>query len=159
MRFLFLNLTLLFIPTLSFALTSSEDVVCYGGMHRDKHVYLRTENSDGHKTLLVFMCDGPCSQPPYSFEASYNINRFERVVQNMCGFKQYRYLEIGAERDETYGPSTDAHVTVDLLDPNLAATLYMRFPGYNKDPKKLEATIYLSRCELVTGGNRPEVAR
>ena len=73
MRFLFLTFVISLVSTFSFALTSSDDVVCSGGMWKDKHVYLHTENSEGHKNLLLLFCDGPCSQPPYYFEKSLHL--------------------------------------------------------------------------------------
>jgi hypothetical protein len=160
MRFLKFNLLLLLVPTLSFALNSSDDVVCSGGMYGDKHVYLRTENAGGQKNLSLFMCDGECSQPPYFFEASYKVNRFENVVSNIGRFQQSHILEISADSDvRDDGSRPFANVSVDLLDANLEAMLVMTPPGARSGDSERAAIIYLTHCELVTGGNRPMPAR
>ena len=164
MRFLFLNLILSLVSTQSFALTSSDDVVCRGGMWGDKHVYLRTENSDGQKNLLLLFCDGPCSQPPYFFEASYKVSLFERMPSSPPlppwappgGMpNERRWLTIHAS-----GQGSDfARVSVDLYNTNLAAVLTMTPPGTRDGDPERATQITLSHCDLIPGGIRPRPVR
>lgn len=153
MRFLKFNLLLLLLPTLSFALSSSDDVVCSGGKWNDKRVYLRTE---GRENLLLFMCDGECSQPPYFFEASYKVTTF-KVESTLNG---HPHLHIRATGQD--GGNSIFHfvkVNVDLWDVDYAASLVMTPPGDKNSLPDGTIQVSFSRCNEITGGNRPEPTR
>lgn len=66
-----LGLAFSLIHTISFAssdISPVDDFICHGGNWNGNDVYVRTENGDAGKNLLLMVCDGHCVQPPYLFE-------------------------------------------------------------------------------------------
>lgn len=108
MRFLTLGIPLLIFCVTSVAMTTfspSDNLECHGdigvrnnGSQAIKRILVRTENSDGDKKILkISISNKEVSDPPYSFERSYDIDQLIPLKPEDCpaGIKNCHFF-IGA---------------------------------------------------------------
>lgn len=157
MKAISIGLALSLIHTIAFAgseIAPEDDIVCHGGALNGNEVYIRTENTNAGKKLLLLICDGHCVQPPYLFEASYDITSFQFLPHNgMINERRYFLVDtqVISDEDKPAYPS----VIVDTLYENLAATMTMTVPDAMGGDKKSTTEISLPYCEIIVGGNGP----
>ena len=157
MRILLLSLVFLIPGYLMAAnpinISPQDDIVC-SGLWEDQLLYVRTENADGRKNLVIFLSDNWSVKPPYAFEGKFPVTQFETMPQGHGGPSERRYLRVTARGKGPGGASYFARMVIDLLDSAYTATLIVTPPGTKIGDQELEIEANLP-CQIISEGNRP----